>query len=123
MQRSGAARMTSGSTEQVYVRGIAASRSALSGLRQRRPGMAAGGALEVALLAHLFHVRSATRAFRLDRLVPGHEVAVGIATAAEEGPSLLGPALDHIAFMARRAGHADLGQQRLGIAAFREPAA
>src|SRR5580704_12934534 len=51
--------------------------------------------------------RPAIRALLLNRLAPRHEVAIGIAVAAEECIALLGPSLHHFAFRAVGAGNAD----------------
>ena len=58
------------------------------------------------------HVRPAPRTGRVHRLVPRHEVARRVAFTTVERASLLRAALDDLTLFARRAGHADLFEQR-----------
>src|SRR5215207_1464619 len=85
--------------------------------------MSASRAFQIALFADLLHVRSTARAFRFNRLVPGHEVAIGVAAAAVKRSALFRAPFHHVALVTSRAGHPDLGQQWLRVAAFGKTAA
>src|SRR5699024_11083606 len=61
-------------------------------------------------------------AWRLDRLVPGDEVAFRIAFATVELAALLGAALHYLALLALGAIYTNACEQRLGVAAIRESA-
>src|SRR5918995_6602856 len=80
-------------------------------------------ALQLSAAADLHHEGTADRALLVDRLVPGREVTLGVALAAEEGAALLRAAFDHLSLVALRAFDADLGKERSRVAAIGEAAA
>src|SRR6185503_9315657 len=64
----------------------------------------------------------ALRTLVIDRLVPFTEIAIRVTAAAIEDAPALRPALDDVAFVTLRAGHADRCQQWTSIATLRESA-